>query len=117
MAASERHLCSGIDDGLFNVGTGVDVTIRELAETVMSVVGFRGEIVFDANKPDGTPRKLLNVDRLSALGWTATTTLRDGIARAYADFLERYGTQAPAPPEIASSTARDSMVSMEKGHA
>lgn len=79
-----------IDDGLFNVGTGVDVTIRELAETVMQVVGFDGEIVFDANKPDGTPRKLLNVDRLRNLGWQAKTSLRDGIALAYQDFLAKY---------------------------
>ena len=50
---------------------------------------FRGEIVFDASKPDGTPRKLLNVDRLRALGWQAHTSLRDGVARAYADFLSR----------------------------
>jgi GDP-L-fucose synthase len=78
-----------VRDGLFNVGTGQDVTIRELAETVMDVVGFEGEIVFDASKPDGTPRKLLNVDRMRALGWQATTSLRDGIARAYADFLIR----------------------------
>ena len=76
-----------IHDGLFNVGTGQDVTIRELAETVMDVVGFEGEIVFDASKPDGTPRKLLNVDRLRALGWQSETSLRDGIAKAYADFL------------------------------
>ena len=78
---------SGISEGLFNVGTGEDVTIRELAETVMSVVGFDGNIVFDATKPDGTPRKLLNVDRLRELGWHARTSLRDGIARAYTDFL------------------------------
>ena len=78
-----------IDDGLFNVGTGQDVTIRELAETVMQVVGFKGEIVFDASKPDGTPRKLLNVDRLRALGWQATTPLQQGIAKAYADFLTK----------------------------
>lgn len=78
-----------IHDGLFNVGTGQDVTIRELAETVMDVVGFEGEIVFDASKPDGTPRKLLNVDRLRALGWQAETSLRDGIAKAYADFLTK----------------------------
>lgn len=76
-------------DGLFNVGTGQDVTIRELAETVMDVVGFKGDIVFDASKPDGTPRKLLNVDRMRALGWQATTALRDGIAKAYADFLAK----------------------------
>lgn len=80
---------SGISDGLYNVGTGEDVTIRELAETVMSVVDFKGEIVFDASKPDGTLRKLLNVDRMRQLGWQAQTKLRDGIAQAYADFLTK----------------------------
>jgi GDP-L-fucose synthase len=78
---------NGVCEGLFNVGTGTDVTIRELAETVMDVVGFRGEIIFDAGKPDGTPRKLLNVERMRAIGWEARTALRDGIAMAYADFL------------------------------
>ncbi|MBU1337218.1 MAG: GDP-L-fucose synthase [Alphaproteobacteria bacterium] len=77
---------NGIADGLFNVGTGNDITIRELAELVMEIVGFEGKIVFDATRPDGTPRKLLNVDRLSAMGWTAPTDLRRGIALAYADF-------------------------------
>lgn len=76
-----------IQSGLFNLGTGQDVTIRELAKTVMDVVGFDGEIVFDVSKPDGTPRKLLNVDRIHALGWQAKTSLRAGIAKAYADFL------------------------------
>lgn len=80
---------SGVSEGLFNVGTGQDVTIRELAETVMSVVGFDGKIVFDASKPDGTPRKLLNVERMRELGWQATTSLREGIAEAYADFLNK----------------------------
>jgi GDP-L-fucose synthase len=80
---------SGTSEGLFNVGTGEDVTVRELAETVMSVVGFQGEIVFDASKPDGTPRKLLNVERMRRLGWQAKTSLRDGIAKAYADFLTK----------------------------
>lgn len=80
---------SGITEGLFNVGTGEDVTICELAETVMSVVGFNGEIVFDSSKPDGTPRKLLNVERLRQMGWQAQTSLRDGIAEAYADFLAK----------------------------
>lgn len=79
----------GISEGLFNVGTAEDVTIREVAETVMSVVGFDGEIVFDASKPDGTPRKLLNVDRMRELGWQAKTSLRDGIAKSYADFLTK----------------------------
>lgn len=79
----------GIGEGLFNVGTGKDVTIRELAETVMGVVGFQGEIEFDTAKPDGTPRKLLNVDRMRKLGWQARTSLRDGIAKAYADYLAK----------------------------
>ena len=78
-------------DGLFNIGTGEDVTIRELAETVMSVVGFEGNIAFDASKPDGTPRKLLNVERMRGLGWQASTSLRDGIATADADFLANSG--------------------------
>ncbi|WP_284757522.1 GDP-L-fucose synthase [Agrobacterium sp. fls2-241-TYG-188a] len=79
-----------LNDGLFNVGTGTDVTIRELAETVMNVVGFDGEIVFDASKPDGTLRKLLDVTRMQQLGWQAKTELSDGIALAYADFLAKH---------------------------
>ena len=69
---------------LINLGTGVDVSISELAETVMDVVGFAGRIVYDRSKPDGTPRKLLDVSRMSALGWRAGTALREGIERAYA---------------------------------
>lgn len=69
---------------LVNIGTGEDVTIRELAETVMDVVGFKGRIVYDASKPDGTPRKLLDVSRLAALGWCARMPLCEGIKRAYA---------------------------------
>lgn len=83
-----------VADGLFNIGTGVDVTIRELAELVMEVVGFTGGIEFDASKPDGTPRKLLDVSRMRNLGWQATTTLRDGIALAYRDFLTGQATAA-----------------------
>lgn len=79
---------NGIDDGLYNVGTGQDVTIRELAETVMAVVGFKGAIVFDTSKPDGTPRKLLNVDRLKEKGWQAKVSLANGVAMAYEDFLK-----------------------------
>ncbi len=73
----------GWDGELVNIGTGEDVTIRELAETVMRVVGFEGRIVFDATKPDGTPRKLLDVSRLAALGWRARTRLEEGIRLAY----------------------------------
>ncbi|MCA6218233.1 GDP-L-fucose synthase [Ideonella sp. B7] len=73
----------GYDGPLLNIGTGEDVTIRELAETVMKVVGFEGEIVFDSSKPDGTPRKLLDVGRLNGIGWRAQVKLRDGIKSAY----------------------------------
>jgi GDP-L-fucose synthase len=75
---------AGYDGPLLNVGTGEDVTIGQLAQTVMDVVGFDGLIVYDPSKPDGTPRKLLDVSRMSALGWCAGTSLRDGIERAYA---------------------------------
>ena len=68
---------------LLNVGTGVDLTIAELAAMMMDVVGFRGRVVYDPSKPDGTPRKLLDVSRLGALGWRAKTSLRDGITLAY----------------------------------
>ncbi len=78
------HLMERDYDGpLVNVGTGEDVTIAEVAEIVMEVVGFSGRIMFDTGKPDGTPRKLLDVSRLDALGWTARTSLRDGIRLAY----------------------------------
>ncbi len=66
-----------------NVGTGIDCSIRELAETMAEVVGFQGKIVFDAGKPDGTPRKLLDVSLLRQLGWEATTSLRDGLKQTY----------------------------------
>jgi len=74
---------------LMNIGVGEDLTIRELAEIVASVVGFEGELVFDTSKPDGTPRKLLDVGRLNALGWKADTTMQDGLAKAYQDFIAK----------------------------
>jgi GDP-L-fucose synthase len=77
----------GIGEGIYNIGSGTDVTIRELAETAMDVVGFKGEIVFDSTKLDGTPRKLLDVSRMKHLGWQAKTPLHEGIARAYANYL------------------------------
>ena len=71
-----------------NVGTGTDVTIKELAENIMNVVGFVGKLVFDNSKPDGTMRKLMDVEKLGSLGYVAPTSLRSGLELAYADFLE-----------------------------
>ncbi len=73
-----------------NIGTGKEVSIKELAETVKRVVGFEGELLFDTTKPDGTPRKLLNVNKLSSLGWNYSTELEDGIRETYKDFLANY---------------------------
>ena len=70
-----------------NVGTGVDCTIRELVETISKVVGYEGVILFDGSKPDGTPRKLMNVSRLKSLGWQYKVSLEDGLARSYDWFL------------------------------
>lgn len=75
---------------LINVGVGEDVTIREVAELVKATVGYQGELKLDATKPDGTPRKLMDVGRLSALGWKAKTRLDTGLRHAYEDFLERH---------------------------
>lgn len=72
---------------LINIGVGEDLTIRELAEMVKHVVGYEGDIVFDPGKPDGTPRKLLDVSRLAGLGWKARSALTEGLRLAYADFL------------------------------
>ena len=77
-----------ITDGVFNVGTGTDVTIEELARQIMSVVGLNGTLVFDPSKPDGTPRKLLDVGRLHRRGWRAGIALAEGIAQVYRSFLE-----------------------------
>jgi GDP-L-fucose synthase len=87
MADACIHLMeTGLESGLVNIGSGFDLTIKDLAETIADVVGFKGDIVFDASKPDGTPRKLLDVSKLASLGWIAKTSLRDGIARAYASY-------------------------------
>ena len=71
-----------------NVGLGTDLSIRELAETIIKVVGFEGELVFDTSKPDGTPRKFLDTTRLNDLGWAASTSLEQGLEQTYAWFLE-----------------------------
>ena len=78
-----------VADGLINIGTGTDVSIADLAALVMNVVGLQAELILDSTKPDGTPRKLLDIGRLTALGWQAQTSLRAGIEAAYADFLTK----------------------------
>ena len=70
-----------------NVGTGVDCTIREMAETMAKVVGFKGDVVFDSTKPDGTPRKLMDVSRLTDLGWYYSVSLEEGLTHTYQWFL------------------------------
>jgi GDP-L-fucose synthase len=81
---------------LINIGTGTDVTIRELAEQVCEVLDFQGELRFDTTRPDGTPQKLLDVTRIQSLGWHSTTTLAEGIALTYEAFKEK--TEQPALP-------------------
>lgn len=76
------------DDVPLNVGSGVEVTIRELAETIARVVGYKAELTFDATKPDGTPRKLMDSSRLHGLGWNDARSLEEGIAHAYAAYLD-----------------------------
>src|SRR6266576_2570240 len=78
---------------IINVGCGEDISIRELAELVCGVVGFRGELKWDRSKPDGTPRKLLDVSKIKTLGWQPTISLRDGVARLYEWFLDNYAPQ------------------------
>jgi GDP-L-fucose synthase len=85
-----------------NIGTGEDTTIAAFAGLVADVVGYRGKIEFDTSRPDGTPRKLLDVSRINALGWRATIPLRDGLARMYADFLKRYDAIRAATEKQAS---------------
>ena len=77
-----------------NVGRGVDVTIRSLAETIAKVVGYAGQLAFDASKPDGAPRKLMDSSRLNSLGWRANVTLEEGLVLAYKDFLNATSIRA-----------------------
>ncbi len=98
MAAACVFLLQNYDSPeIINVGCGEDVTIRELAELICEIVGFEGELTFDSTKPDGTPRKLLDISKLNSLGWRPTISLPDGIARTYEWFLENY-----APPALAA---------------
>jgi GDP-L-fucose synthase len=83
------------DEAAFlNVGVGVDVSIKHLAEMIQKVTGYQGEIHWNSDKPDGTPRKLMDVSRLHKLGWKHRIELEDGIERTYQDFLQKIETYA-----------------------
>ena len=91
LAAACLHLLNHYDSAEWvNVGTGVDLSIKELAEMICDVVGFEGELAWDATKPDGTPRKLLDVSRIRGLGWEASIGLREGIEQVYADVRDSF---------------------------
>ncbi|KAE8760182.1 MULTISPECIES: GDP-L-fucose synthase family protein [Paraburkholderia] len=95
-AATLFVLEHNVTEGLFNVGVGEDLSIRELAECICKVAGFEGELVFDASKPDGTPRKLLDVSRLAQMGWHATIGLEEGITSTYREFVELHAGSTAA---------------------
>ncbi|MCQ9376029.1 GDP-L-fucose synthase [Methyloversatilis sp. XJ19-13] len=93
LLGSDESKSGRFEPPLVNVGVGEDVTIKELAELVGKVVGFDGDLMFDTTKPDGTPRKLMDVTRLNSIGWQASTGLAEGLARAFRDF--QAGLSAP----------------------
>lgn len=95
LLGSDETVSGKFEPPLVNIGVGEDVTIAELAEQISRTVGFEGEIVFDTSKPDGTPRKLLDISRLHALGWRASTSLQAGLAKTYADFLDNHAAALP----------------------
>ena len=95
LAAACLHLMDVHDAaGWVNVGTGQDVTIKTLAEMVAATVGYEGTITWDTSKPDGTPRKLLDVSKMTSLGWTATTTLEQGLREVYQEFLDTLANES-----------------------
>jgi GDP-L-fucose synthase len=89
LLGSDESRTGKFEPPLINIGVGEDITIRELAGLVKEVVGYKGEISFDTTKPDGTPRKLMDVSRLLGVGWSATTGLRAGLSNAYQAMLRR----------------------------
>ena len=88
-SGQERGTSKPNNLSFLNIGTGKDLTIAELAKMISEIVGFKGDVVYDQLKPDGTPRKLLDVSRINKLGWKAKTGLRDGIKKTYEWFLAR----------------------------
>ena len=90
LLGSDEAKTGRFEPPVVNIGVGADNTIKELAETVKSMVGYTGTIEFDPTKPDGTPRKLMDVSRLHTMSWRAGTRLKQGLASAYADFLLQF---------------------------
>ncbi|MBL4759719.1 MAG: GDP-L-fucose synthase [Mariprofundaceae bacterium] len=86
----KSEMPEGNKERLFNVGSGVDISIRDLAELVQGIVGFEGEVFWDVQKPDGTLRKLMNVDRINKLGWSSLIHLKEGVLDTYQHFLSKY---------------------------
>jgi GDP-L-fucose synthase len=91
LLGSDESQTGQFDPPLINIGYGSDVTIKELAETIQAVTGYEGQIVFDASKPDGTMRKLMDSSKLNAMGWQPSTDLKAGLANAYSDFVKVAG--------------------------
>jgi GDP-L-fucose synthase len=77
-------------EGMVNIGVGEDISIKELAELVKEIVGYNGELVFDTSKPDGTPRKLMDVSKLNALGWKAKIPLKPGIEKVFKEYVQSH---------------------------
>jgi len=89
MAAAVIHaLENNLPEDLYNIGTGKDITIKELAETMQKVIGHQGNIIWDVSKPDGTPRKLMDVSKMKEIGWRYSTALEEGIKKTYTWFLK-----------------------------
>ena len=91
LLGSDETMSGKFEPPLVNIGVGHDVSIGDLAILIKQVVGYTGEIIFDTSKPDGTPRKLMDVSRLNELGWSAPTSLQAGLAKAYTDFINNLG--------------------------
>ncbi len=87
-AAVVYALEHNLPEYLYNIGTGKDITIKELAEIIQKIIGHQGKIIWDATKPDGTPRKLMDISKIQAMGWTYTTELEEGVKKTYQWFLE-----------------------------
>jgi len=88
MVSANSLIVISFPEYLYNIGTGKDITIKELAETIQKVTGHQGDILWDSSKPDGTPRKLMDVSKMKEMGWQYTTELEGGIKKTYQWYIE-----------------------------